>query len=316
MQKKLVILGLGLVAALGGALGSTAALAAETAPAGTIAYQSLRDGRWRIVVMNSDRTGKVKLPGQGNNTLPVWLPDGRILFNSDRSGNWKIYTMAADGSDVRLETGSGKSEQHAGVTADGRLLLVRRGLRSYLVRDRVAGVNKPLSFSSFPGTGGEIVPTLSPDGTKVAFLFKSGSGAARAVYAAAVTETETSFKVGPATKVAVGCFSAWMADSSGFLMCMIKNGSAGGSDLYRVEERLDGTWSKTRVTTKIDWDYFPAWSPDNSWIVWGISPVQYHDYENPTYEIWAMPAAGGTPVRLTKDGYADNFPSWGPPRGL
>jgi Tol biopolymer transport system component len=97
-------------------------------------------------------------------------------------------------------------------------------------------------------------------------------------------------------------------------MAMIKNGSAGGSDLYRVEERIDGTWSKTRVTTKIDWDYFPAWSPDNSWIVWGISPVQYHDYENPTYEIWAMPAAGGTPLRLTKDGYADNFPSWGPPR--
>lgn len=293
-------------------LAPAAELGAAGEPAGSIAYQTLRSGRWRIAVMNSDKSGKTLLPGKGNSTAPVWLPDGRILFNSDRSGKWKIYTMAANGSGVTAVTTGTKAEEHAGVALGGKLLLVRRGARSYLIRDLDTMTSKPLSFASFPGTGGEFWPSLSPDGTKIAFLFKNGSGAKRAVYAASVTEEATKYLVGPATKVAVGCFSSWAPDSSGFLMCIIKN-DAEGSDLYLATANPDGTWTKTRKTTAVNWDYFPAWSPDGGWIVWGASPVKNHAFESPTYEIWSMPAAGGVPVRLTKDAYADNAPSWSLP---
>jgi Tol biopolymer transport system component len=287
-------------------------LAAATAPGGYIAYQSLRSGRWRIVRMNSDGSGKTVLPGKANNTAPVWLPDGRILFNSDRSGIWNIYTMAADGTDVRLVSSSTRSENHEGIGGGGQLILVRRGLRSFRIRNLGTGVVKPVSFAAFPGTDGELWPNISPDGSRIAFLFKSGSGAQRAVYAAALSEEPTRFVVGPATKVAVGCFNSWAADSSGFLMCIIKD-QALGSDLYLASVGQDGSWTKTRVTTAVNWDYFPAWSPDNSWIVWAASPVEYHDHGSPTYEIWARPAAGGDPVRLTTDSYTDNAPSWSAP---
>ncbi|HWR96812.1 MAG TPA: hypothetical protein VN317_00165 [Candidatus Methanoperedens sp.] len=283
-----------------------------TTPGGFIAYQSLREGRWRIVRMNSDGSGKVLLPGNGNNTYPVWLPSGRILFNSDRSGMWKVYSMAANGTAVRLVAGGSVPMEHAGVGGDGRLLLVRIGLRSFRIRNLATGEVKPVSFASFPGTGGEFWPALSPDGGKIAFLFKNGGVAQRAVYAAPITEETTRYTVGPATLVAVGCFNSWAADSSRFLMCIITN-EAEGSNLYLATKGQGGLWTKTRVTAAVNWDYFPAWSPDNSWIVWAASPVENHPFESATYEIYAKPAAGGALVRLTKDAYADNAPSWSAP---
>lgn len=312
VKRRVMLLAAGLLALSALCCGWPAESAAAPNPGGYIAYQSLRAGRWRIVRMTSEGNDKTLLPGKGNNVAPVWLPDGRILFNSDRSGKWQIYRMAADGSGVERLTDGTRNEEHAGVTPDGRLLLVRRGLRSYRILDLLNGGSKPVSFSSFPGTGGEFWPALSPDGTKIAFLFKNGTNAARAVYAAALTlnAESTKYVVGAAAKVGVGCFSAWKPDSSGFLMCIIKN-DAEGSDLYFAEQGIGGAWTKRRVTTAKGWDYFPAWSPDGGWILWGVSPVQNHAFESGTYEIYASSAEDPVaPVKLTKDNYADGAPSW------
>jgi Tol biopolymer transport system component len=252
------------------------------------------------------------LPGKGNNSAPVWLPDGRILFNSDRGGIWRIYTMAADGSDVRSLSAGSRAETHAGIALGGKLMLVRRGPRSWAIRDLVSGATKPLSFTSFPGVGGEIWPALAPDASRIAFLFKGGSGASRAVHAAAVTEEASRYAVGTATKTAVGCFVSWAPDSSGFLLSIIKAG-VDGCDLYFAREAPGGLWNKTRVTTAVSWDYFGAYSPDGSRLIWAASPAYNHELDSPTYEIYARSADGGTPVRLTKDGYADNAPSWSGP---
>jgi len=296
-----------------GASGPTQTVeAGATPPPGYIVYSSLRSGRWRIVRMKSDGTGSQLLRGQGNNTYPVWLPDGRILFNSDRSGKWQIYTMAWDGTGQTRLTDGSRNEEHAGVGGGGNLLLVRQGLRTFRVRDLAAGTSKALSFRKFAGTGGEIWPALSPDGQRIAFLFKNGSGAERAVYRAKVVERARRFVVRPPTKAAVGCFNSWASDSNKFLMCIIDS-NATGSDLYLIRKRPNGSWVQRQVTTAVNWDYFPAWSPDDSWITWAASPLEGHDFSSTTYEIYAQPVGGSTPLRLTTDGHPDNAPSWGDP---
>jgi len=286
--------------------------ASPAPPPGYIVYSSLRNGRWRVVRMKSDGSGATLLRGRGNNTYPLWLPDGRILFNSDRSGKWQVYTMAWDGTGQTRVTDGTRNEEHAGVGGGGSLLLLREGPRTFRVRSLVTGVTKGLSFRKFTGTGGEIWPALSPDGARIAFLFKNGTGAARAVYRAAVRERARRFVVRPPAKAAVGCFNSWASDSTRFLMCIIDS-DATGSDLYLIRERADGSWGKKRMTTAVNWDYFPAWSPDDSWITWAAAPLEGHDFSSPTYEIYAQPFDGTTPIRLTTDGFPDNAPSWGDP---
>jgi Tol biopolymer transport system component len=56
------------------------------------------------------------------------------------------------------------------------------------------------------------------------------------------------------------------------------------------------------------YDYDPAWSPDGNWIV-------YHrttDKQRGPWAIWAIPAVGGEPVRISPEGADDRFPDWAP----
>ena len=50
---------------------------------------------------------------------------------------------------------------------------------------------------------------------------------------------------------------------------------------------------------------FPALSPDGRWIVFGT-------YGFGRSNLWAIPAAGGTPVALTTGSHVDGFPAWFP----
>lgn len=75
-----------------------------------IVYQSEENGKWQIVTINSDGSGRIPLTGPQSaagepatqNVSPTWSPDGRhLLFLSDRGGRWALWTMNTDGSGLQ-----------------------------------------------------------------------------------------------------------------------------------------------------------------------------------------------------------------------
>lgn len=72
----------------------------------TIAFQSYRDGTWRIWTIQPDGSDlKAITSGPFDDREPQWSPDGReIAFSSDRSGNYDIWSVTLAGGAVRQIT--------------------------------------------------------------------------------------------------------------------------------------------------------------------------------------------------------------------
>ena len=92
-------------------------------------------------------------------------------------------------------------------------------------------------------------------------------------------------------------------------------GTDGNVDLYVADLEFgdpSGTPPVTtahsrRLTTDPAVDEFPAWTPDGATILYdngGATPLDDSGF-SPTQEIWSVSASGGTPVRLTKNEFAD-----------
>lgn len=73
--------------------------------------------------------------------------------------------------------------------------------------------------------------------------------------------------------------------------------SAKGGDLY-VVDTAGGAAVKL-----VDDAYYPVWSPDGAWIAFQSS-------RGGRWDLWKIPAAGGTPIQLTNDPEFDYQPSW------
>ena len=53
----------------------------------------------------------------------------------------------------------------------------------------------------------------------------------------------------------------------------------------------DGS-GQTRLTNTPEWEIFPTWSPDGRWLA-------FHSDRDGSFDIWAIPAAGGPAIQLT-----------------
>jgi Tol biopolymer transport system component len=258
--------------------------------------------------MNADGTElKMLSNGKSDDQSPTWSQDGKkIYFISNRSGHWQIYSMNEKGKNIENLSQTDKKEYLCNMNADNTKILFQTeedGPMKAFIRDLSTRKVFEIDFSEFPGRGGKVFPTLSPDGKKLAFLFKSGEGAGRAVY---VGDLDESYKIRNVIKIHLGCFSAWSKDSSRFLMCIFVRG---GTALHVVT--ADGK-EKTPVSEGGRWNYFPAWSPDEEWIVWSVSPTDYHDYNSGRYDIYIASVKDRKAIRLTFNAASDISPSWRP----
>jgi hypothetical protein len=92
---------------------------------------------------------------------------------------------------------------------------------------------------------------------------------------------------------------------------------ATGVDAASVEMiTYDGvTWSAATTVVPFSGqnNYYPAFAPSGEWVMFNRSPTNKNSYDAPDAEVWAVPVAGGTPIRLANASTGgDSWPKWTP----
>ncbi len=119
-------------------------------------------------------SGYIDLTGNDNNKQPNWSPSGdKILYQKEDAVNgiWAIWTMnAGNGSDQTRITGINESATDAVFSGDGQWIIYsseNNDVNMACIYKIPAAGGSPERITFYSGYDG--APSVSPDGTKVAF---------------------------------------------------------------------------------------------------------------------------------------------------
>lgn len=273
---------------------------------GAIVFASRRDGKWRLYWVNADGSGLVRLSThQANERRPYFCQGGKVLFfQSDRGGRPQVWRSGPGLEGAKLVSPAGRAEWLHGVSEDGKRLLVRTGDQpgDYLLRFLDSGREVTVDFPGWGARQGWVDAALSPDGRRLGVLFqpREGGQPEQAVY---YMEVDDDGRLRGIRSISDGCMVGWRPDSQAFLTC---RRTPAGTSMWLASP--DG--HKERLTEGRQWEYWPAYSPDGQYIVYGASPSDQHDSDTGNYEIYVRRAQGGEPLRLTFHSASDLEPAW------
>jgi Tol biopolymer transport system component len=141
-----------------------------------IAFQSYRDGTWRIATIAPDGSGmKALTSGPFDDREPNWSPDGtRIAFSSDRSGNYDVWVLDVASGQVRQITKDPANDFFPSWSPDGRELafVSNRTASPGVYATTVEGQERFVA----PADGQVGAPSWVPSGKQVLFSVVPGNG--------------------------------------------------------------------------------------------------------------------------------------------
>jgi Tol biopolymer transport system component len=274
-----------------------------------IAFQSYRDGTWRIWTAAPDGSDARAVTSESfDDREPHWSPDGtKIAFSSDRSGNYDIWILDVASGQTRQVTKNDANDFFPTWSPDGReiaFVSTRTGAPGVYAA-ALDGRERLVSGSA--GSVGS--PSWAPDGSKILFSVLPGGGF-NAV-------GQTHLMLGD-REIANGedyfPFRAQWLSADEFLYPadgLIKKRSlrTGRAETIAFSATLRVTpASYTRKKREFDSDapqpvkgiIHPVMSPDGRQIAFAALG-----------DIWTM-TMGAKPQRLTDDEFVDTDPSWSP----
>jgi Tol biopolymer transport system component len=249
-----------------------------------IVFSSNRGGPWRIWCAQPDGSGLRQLAdggGEEHDVDPAFSRDGKwILFTSTRGGTAGIWKMPRDGGKPQRLCDGDQAEW----SPDGKLIVLRLKEQVF-VREPAGGVQRRISPADWPHCCG---PAWSPDGKQIALACRWDVGNALFLVPVEGGKPVTLYDRKPA------CEPHWSPD--------------GKRLVYETETNIctigvDG--KKNRLITYFGGvQRYGRFSPDGQSIVYCQGPS-----ERGPWELFVIPAQGGTPRRLT-EGASDMNPDW------
>ncbi len=251
---------------------------------GQIIFSSNRSGAWRLWMSKADGSELKQLTLEDSDDQdvdPMFSPDGKsVLFTSTRGGKAGVWRLSLEGSKPERICDGDQAEW----SPDGKKIALRRNERIFTL-DLASGTVKVVSPEDWPHCSG---PAWSPDGKSLAFAARWDGG--NGIFVVPI-------EGGKPAKVydqQGACEPHWSPDGTRLV--------------YETETHIctinpDGT--KNRVITYFGGvQRYARYSPDGKSLVFcqGVS-------EQGPWELYIIPAAGGTPVKLTEGG-SDMYPDW------
>jgi len=249
-----------------------------------IVFSSNRGGPWRIWSVGPDGSGLRQLSSEGgteHDVDPVFSPDGKwILFTSTRGGSTGIWKMTRDGGPPERICDGDQAEW----SPDAAEIVFRRQEKIF-VRQLSGAAERQVSPKDWPHCSG---PAWSPDGKRIAMACRWDAGNALFLLPAAGGEPARLYDRKPA------CEPHWSPDGTRLVYETETNVCTLGAD-----------GKKNRMVTYFGGvQRYGRFSPDGKSIVYCQGPS-----ERGPWELYIIPAQGGTPRRLTQ-GASDLNPDW------
>ncbi len=246
---------------------------------------------------------------------PAWSPacaeptkTCRIAFTSHRSGDSEIWTMDTQGRNLRNVTQHPAWDYWPAWSPDGQTLAYiseRDGDPELFIQAKDSQEATQLTFND----EADRLPAWSPDGSRIAFAaIRNGVEEIYVINAECATSSEGCG--GHERRVTAwplkGTAPAWSPDGRRIAFVGWDQEDRPGIYIVGPEpENIETLWEGD------DWMGSLTWSPDPSpgdsegWLF-------FTSWQEGNHEIYALPAAGGMPIRLTHNLAWDDFPALRP----
>jgi Tol biopolymer transport system component len=268
---------------------------------GSLIFHSNMDGDNEIYLMTNNSITQLT-DNTWNDEYPAWSPDGtQIAFTANREGHYDIFMMETDGSNIIRLTTSKADEKEPSWFPDGKSIAYSSEIKKF-IRKQLSlwhvDIQTKKTKRIIPGYNkGHAIPHVSPLGNLLTFTGKRTMGWDAAMYDSQKNDVLFLDEGGKS------CRARFSKD--GKKLAYVSSKSDGKGDIWIMNP--DGT-EKMRLTERNEtYDYFPAWSPDNKFVVFNSSKQHNH---NGDWALYVIDIETRKARLLFDSPGSDVFPDW------